>query len=45
MGLSAVVLKTSPMLNAMLPLQFCDHAVDAPAIGIEATKARPTNIC
>jgi len=33
-----VVLKTSPMLNASFRWNFGDHAVDAPAIGIEATK-------
>ena len=44
MGLRMVEKKTNPRLKARLPLEFCAHAVDDPAIGMAATSARPTRI-
>lgn len=43
-GLKIVDDTTSPRLKARLPFAFCDHAVDDPAMGIEATIAKPTRM-
>ena len=43
-GLRTVEKRTSPKLSAKLPLEFCAQAVDAPAIGMAATKASPTRM-
>jgi len=43
-GLSAVEPSTSPRLSARLPLAFCTHAVDEPAIGMAPIIASPTRM-
>jgi hypothetical protein len=43
-GLRNVEHRTKPRLSAKLPFAFCDQAVEEPAIGIDATSARPTRM-